>query len=106
MGVEPRIGQLPRSGQQYLAAGFRHGLFDAFVDLRGVIRLGLGNVGGDIRALIAALLFGNELQHKGAGQDGLGLQGFQGPIVAHFPGQYAADIALNIHGANGFSSCR
>ena len=101
MGVEPGVGKGAVICQEDDAAGLVHGGENAGIHGVGVIGLRLGDIGGDIRAGVTALLLGDELQHIGAGEDGLRFEGLHGPVGGHLARNDSGYVAFHVHADDG-----
>ena len=92
--MEPGVGQFAVRAE-YQAAGVVHSLANPVVNGLRRVGLGLGYVGGDLRAGVFRFLLADELQDERAREYGLGLQRLHGPVVAHLAGEHAHNVVLD-----------
>ena len=95
--MEPRIRQFA-ARVEHLASRLLHGLANARVHARRVIRLRFFDVGGDIRAVVHGFLLGDELHHECARQNRLCLERLQRPVARHLSGQHGGQIIFDGQG--------
>ena len=98
MAVKPGVGEGVVLRQQNKTGCLLYSLANALVDGFFVVCLSLGDVGGNIRTGVLAVLLGDEFQHKGPGEDGLCFEGLDGPVIRHLAGDNAQQICLDSHG--------